>query len=336
MTVSQNGNRVCIWAVNGNSELGYLNCTTDNVTGTPIKLTQQTSSFSAVTALTDADGSPGVRHILVSNDNSGNLTTLEMNHKTGIWRKEPFYLVSSSKNIKVKCYTITIQAIDGQGAAIVNGSILLQSSSSVPAVVNGKGAMLSDTGSWHRLDGHGEIALIVATSGISGQVLTAMGLKDAKTTTVAFSPAIVDPAKKSFAAFKNIKTVDDLKRATTKTGKPLIGVVPQPDLENAVRCIVSANDAAATLPKDGSIQQNVAARTAVASDPGDLFMDGFNWVKEQVRNAYDWFIEKIGEFCRLSIRLLLTRQATFGTSSARSLVRSRSSCSTVSRRLAKR
>jgi hypothetical protein len=59
-------------------------------------------------------------------------------------------------------------------------------------------------------------------------------------------------------------------------------------------------------------------------------------VKEQVRNAYDWFIEKIGEFCRLSIRLLLTRQAPFGTSSARSLVRSRSSCSIVSRRLAKR
>lgn len=336
MTVSQNGNRVCIWAVNGKSELGYLNCTTDNVAGTPIKLTQQTSSFSTVTALTDADGSPGVRHILVSNDDTGNLTTLEMNHKTGIWRKEPFYVVAASKNIKIKCYTITIQAIDSQGAAIVNGSILIQSSSSVPAVVNGKGAMLSDTGSWHRLDGHGEIAVIVATSGISGQVLTAMALKDVKSTPITFSATIVDPTKKSFAAFKIIRTTDDLKRATTKTGKSLIGLVPQPDLENAVKCIVAANDAAASLPKDGSVQQNSAGPTAGAPDAGDPFMEAFNWVKEQARDAYDWFIEKIGECCRLSIGLLLTRQALFGNLSAQWLARSRNSFSIVSKRLAKR
>ena len=48
---------------------------------------QQTSAFSAVTALTDADGSPGVRHILVSNDNSGNLTTLEVNQNGNLAKR---------------------------------------------------------------------------------------------------------------------------------------------------------------------------------------------------------------------------------------------------------
>lgn len=296
MTVSQNGTRLCIWAVNGQSQLCYVNATTDNVTGTPIILTQQTSSFAAITALTDADGSPGVRHILVSADNSGNLTSLEMSHKTGIWRKEPFFVASYTRNVAVKSYTITIQAVDNKGGPVADGSILIQASTSVPAIINGKVSMLSDTASWQRLDGHGEVAMIIATSGLAGQTLTAMAIKNSKTAPVAFTQTIVDPTVKTLSTFSKIRTSDDLKRATTKSGNLLLpGGLNPTDIDNAAKSIAAGTDALATLPKDGSLQSLPTARSALATDLGDPFMEGFNWVKEKLSDATDWILEKVGQ-----------------------------------------
>jgi hypothetical protein len=298
--VSQNGTRVCLWSVNARHELGYLCCTTDKISGTPVMLMPSggTSSFSAATALNNPDGSASMRQILVSDDDAGNLTTLELDMVTGIWRREPFYTVSASRNITVKSYTITIQALDSQHAPIVNGSLLIQSASSVPAVVNGKAAMLSAAGSWHRLDGNGEIALIVATLGITGQALTIQGIKDANSASVGFSSMLIDPTEKTFNSFKALKSADDLKRAKTKNGKPLIDPANMPspaDLQNAAKCFSSISDATAGLPRDGS-KKVVAMATATFDSHGDLIMDGFHWIKEKIDQVTDWIVEKVGMY----------------------------------------
>lgn len=257
-----------------------------------------TSSFSAATALNNPDGSASMRQILVSADDAGNLTTLELDMVTGIWRREPFYTVSASRNITVKSYTITIQALDSQNAPIVNGSLLIQSAASVPAVVNGKAAMLSAAGSWHRLDGNGEIALIVATLGITGQALTIQGIKDAKSAPVGFSSMLIDPTEKTFNSFKALKSADDLRRATTKNGKPLIDPAHMPspaDLQNAAKCFSRISDATTGLPRDGS-KKVLAITTATSDSEGDLIMDGFHWIKEKIDQVTDWIVEQVGMY----------------------------------------
>ncbi|KAH8802584.1 hypothetical protein F5884DRAFT_683783 [Xylogone sp. PMI_703] len=306
LIISQDSTALSIWASNQSGQLGYSHTTTDaisNLEGVLLLDEGLATSFAAsVSRPVAANGNSYSWQSIVSVDNSGNLTLLQQCLDTGIWRNEPFYVASTTSNVPVQCYTITLQAFDSQGMVLTNGTVQVSSSSQATAVLNGSSVTLTTSSSTFQLDAEGELAFIIPTSGVTGQTLTFAKLVDATGQDTGLSPVTVDPTGKVFSVFAGIENGSQLANATTQAGKPLYDGVEPPsssDLDQAVTCFHTAHDAYLNL-SGNSAQQKLAStrhapiRELEAESIGNELMDGFHWIKSKVDEAEDWVIEKIG------------------------------------------
>ena len=312
--LAQDADAISLWASNHNGGLSFLTTTVEKIArgghiAVPLLAEGRANTFSACIARPSPElGRTTVFQAIIANDSQGNLTLLQQHRDTGIWKDEPFYVSYRKRNVKFDSHTVTIQLFH-ERQPLARGQVYVSSSSATAALINGKVVQLGSTGTWLSADDLGEIALIFSASSIVGQALTLTKMRDQNGTNIDFQSTLIDPNEKVMKTLGQLTSAEQLKAATTKSGKPLWDAKDMPsdkDLANAAKCFTAINDAAQTLPKNGTpvsvgMSINAAAKIVTAqkeqavNDVGDLLMEGFYWVKQQVENIVEWIVEKAGK-----------------------------------------
>ena len=225
IVVAQDGNDLSIWGSNEKGQLGYITTTVDDIDNGSLQAVQllednRATMFSTCIAKPNPDqGRNTVWQAIIANNDDGKLTLLQQHRDTGIWRPEPFVISYEKKNVKVESYTISIQIKAADGQNLSNGQLLVRSSSAATAIVNGKTAFLSSSGSWLKADQAGEVNLIIPTASISGQAFTFAGARNSDGSDLEFKQQIFDPSRKVLEAIGALTSFDKLSNATTKDQK---------------------------------------------------------------------------------------------------------------------
>lgn len=310
LTVAQDGEKITVWSVGQQGDLGYATTTTKDVTTleTTYALIPAfgASNFGVTISRPNAGAkSASITQTLVTVNDQGLLSLLEQSRDTGLWRAEPFHISAPEALLEIPSYSISLTAYDSKKTPVINGSVFIKSSSTISAIVNGRIDTLSSLGSWLPLDGDAELNLIVATTGLSVPSLTLAGMKTANGNNLALQSAagfVVDASRKALTAFQDIKEDTDLRGLKMKTGKPLFtnvqGDMPSSsDLQQAAKCFSQFNKALGDFNADGTIKSSalVANISKNLVSSADLVMDGLHWLQQKYNQTKSFILEKVGQ-----------------------------------------
>lgn len=111
MQIAQDGSFVTAWSLGTNGALGYLTTQISQIATLGTKayaLFPEGMSANFATAISQPDNSKGMAvasQSIVSDDKFGNLTLLQQNRDTGLWKSEPFVVGDNTQVYDVNSYT---------------------------------------------------------------------------------------------------------------------------------------------------------------------------------------------------------------------------------------
>ena len=263
--VAQCGDDLQVWFTTSSSSLQYYTCKASNLPGgtaTPLLSKGRVGGISPL--LSARPGSSGLDSTrassILSVDKTGNLSLLQQDPASRVWKTYPFYYASATNMVEVKGYTLRLQATSSADeiSLIPNCWLRVRSSGTMRCLVNGLEAELSRDGKWFRTDMSGVLNIIFATSDIACQEVivdcfcagTVPSLESSDSMSSAAVGGLVqvldpksspplNPSAKAMVKLGTIKSGDDLLAAQSQAGKPLVGSsISKSDANKAAAAIV--------------------------------------------------------------------------------------------------
>ncbi|KAL1876851.1 hypothetical protein VTK73DRAFT_9153 [Phialemonium thermophilum] len=312
--VAQDKSDVTIWFRTIRDELAYTRSKREDLAGsavTSLLLSAKLStSFAPVVTRADALTGNTVRQMLISNDNHGNLMLLEQASDIGLWRKTPFYAPSSTTATEIKSYTVTMKAKENKDVPLSNGAVLLSASSTVSTILNGQNTLLTQVPIWFDCDENGSLDFIIPSDSLGSQTLRIDSLRTRDGDILDLQQVLYDPASKPMMALAKklgeLKDGHDFSSLKTCSGGSLFDADVSVDkniMDGAFGCLKTITQAYSQLPGSGvsakiaasaSFGKVVTAAESASEDVGDLLLDGWYWVREQMDNVTEWIIDTAG------------------------------------------
>ncbi|KAF7557530.1 hypothetical protein G7Z17_g514 [Cylindrodendrum hubeiense] len=300
LQISLEGKNMSIWVINGSGELTFTTLNLDlpqDARSAPLLPGQKSTAFATLLSRVNSEGD--LQTLVISNDDHGNLMLLEQSVKTGVWRQQPFYVESDGVLKPIESYTFSITASQSPKMPLIQGEMLVTSTSPQSITANGRIVSIDSVGTWCSTDLSGELALIVPTQGTTGQPIIIVGMRTQQGEKLDFKPVQMDPSRKVIDEMKKLSSKEALENAKTKDGKSLWEGSEKPEgktLEQAAKCFAAISDAHETLPRDGSKVEVVAQPSdQLQQTTGDWFLDAFYWLKRKIHDVKDWVVKKIGQ-----------------------------------------
>ncbi|MCJ1395978.1 hypothetical protein MMC18_008864 [Xylographa bjoerkii] len=236
--------------------------------------------------------------LFVISDNSITMSMLQQSVETRMWQSPIDVMIPHSDEIReFMSHTVSILVEDESNMLLHDQELLLCCSSSAEMLVNGISVRGSPTGIVVKTDEQGSITVVIPADGIAAPVLT---VKDVPGTSSVLGGRTIDidPMQKLWNEMEQIKTVKDLLNLKLPDGTPFVKAeMSKKDLEKAVQAIQDMCKARQELASGGS--QVVTMKAASA----DRQWGAWFWIKNQVREAYDWSVDKIGTAWKFIVRI---------------------------------
>lgn len=137
----------------------------------------------------------------------GNLSMLEQDAKSGIWKTIPLIQPSLDKTIQMQSYMTQIKPLNASGGPLVNHPVILRASGDTSVIVNGRSVLATKKGISVRTDQTGLLTLTVPTDDISTHTFT---VTDASRASTKSTQKFVDPAHKINQKLSKIQHKEDL------------------------------------------------------------------------------------------------------------------------------
>lgn len=309
LEIAQDGEFSTAWFTNSLDELGYIRAQKNDFSNGQSALVlpaKQASSFAVCVSQPSPSNGNVSWQMLMSNDRQGNLKMLQQASDTGLWKPEPFYVPSNTENFEVESYTITFKIQTDEGLPVASGKAFIASASAVEATLNGMSCTVTPDGDWYGIDDSGSLDLIVPTQSLGAQSLTVSKIVNSDGEPIDTKPFVHDPStkpmQKMHEKLASFEKVEDLARAKTEAGAPLISGSPDSnDLSQALKCFNILGAAYARVPRDGTsalvkgFKRAELVEEAAAVKIEELVMDKWQWLKEKVRDAINWAVDTAGE-----------------------------------------
>ena len=311
--MAQNNASLTMWFTNSEDAAGYYHVHSDSdiTNGQMVNLLPagKGGRLSGLISQTNTAVAIQYINIIVSVDEDSNLISLQQSATNGAWDAYPLTMDTKVENFDVPSYTTRIRVMSNENTAAINGKFILASTGRVSSIVNGKDSILQEGGVTVQTDAAGEATFIVATADISSHTFTISGFEDASGDTLNIPSTEVDPSSKANDKLQTIRNGDDLRKAKTQTGENLIDtkILDPDDIDHAGPLIGQISSHANVLKARKRIQGHLyperASATASAQQgvSSDLW-ECWNWVKEHVHDAEEWFVNEVGKCTSYSYR----------------------------------
>jgi hypothetical protein len=318
-----------VWYTTTNDAVHYYSASLDDLNGGLLVQLLPDGASGQVSGLLSATSAHGnvLVHTLISVNRNGHLTMLQQATDSGMWESIPFYTPSSTNNMEIPSYTMRIRATaDGSDPDEnpQNCQLRLTSSAQVQVTANGASSTLTQDGIWVTTDSNGTLSLIVATSDLACVTIKIDRFKSQVGLVKIIPDTTVNPTQKTTKNLQPISSGQDLLRAKTQTGEPLIaaGTVDPEIADQAAEAIshlssqqtkqlltnadfkkqtrnvkfsdhvkgIAPVHLAGMLPEDPERRAKMLSLGEISS-PWDFF----NCLFEEARSIVNWSLQKIGD-----------------------------------------
>ncbi|CDM32792.1 unnamed protein product [Penicillium roqueforti FM164] len=202
--VTRSSSKASLWAANTDNGIGYLMTDLDFQSPDPpvqVVPDHQGGYFAPFKATSSSC------ETFVFANNVGNLSMLEQDAKSGIWKTIPLIQPSLDKTIQMQSYMTQIKPLNASGGPLVNHPVILRASGDTSVIVNGRSVLATEKGISVRTDQTGLLTLTVPTDDISTHTFT---VTDASKASTKSTQKFVDPAHKINQKLSKIQHKEDL------------------------------------------------------------------------------------------------------------------------------
>ncbi|KAI9930163.1 hypothetical protein MW887_011973 [Aspergillus wentii] len=202
--VTRSNSKASLWAANTDNGIGYLMTDLDFQSPDPpvqVVPDQQGGYFAPFKATSSSC------EAFVFANNVGNLSMLEQDAKSGVWKTIPLIQPSLDKTIQMQSYMTQIKPLNASGGPLINHPVILQASGDTSVIVNGRSVLATRKGISVRTDQTGLLTLTVPTDDISTHTFT---VTDASKASTQSTQKFVDPAHKINQKLSKIQHKEDL------------------------------------------------------------------------------------------------------------------------------
>ena len=304
--VAQTGTDLTVWFTNTKDAAGYyqVNSSASFNDGRMVNLLSEGKGgrLSGMITAVDVDGGSAFVNIIISVDETGNLTSLQQSAAAGSWDAYPLLMSTKVSNFEIPSYTTRLRVMSGASKPAGSATFVLKSSGRVSAIINGSETYLTEGGLTLRTDESGEATFIVATADVSSHTFEISNVMDLTGKDLAIGTVNVDPSQRAFDRLKGITDGPSLERATTPQGKPLIDTseLHKDDIENAGKIIGQLQDHAGTLRANPARKKKIMRARLALHSREPTAPEWWTWVTGKVHEAENWAFEKLGKYIHIA------------------------------------
>lgn len=204
LQVTKSHSKASVWAANVSNGIGYMMTDVNfESVDPPVQLIpdHKGGSFAPFKA------TPTACESFIIADSKGNLSMLEQDQISGVWKSIPLIQLSLTKNIEVQAYMTQIKPLNTLGGQLINHPVILRASGDVSVIVNGQSLVATEKGIAVRTDHLGLLTVTVPTDNISMHSFT---VTDASAMSIKAIPHAVDPGFKIHRRLSKITYKEDL------------------------------------------------------------------------------------------------------------------------------
>lgn len=270
---------------------------------------------------------------LVSVRNHTDLLLLQQDPKSGVWEQFPFFhFKADTKVIEVYGYTLRLQAKalsdSGNSGSVPDETLIpgcwlrVSSSGVIRCIINGRTASLNTTGQWFQTDAQGVLNIVFATEDASCHKLRTEAFRPAKTSETSdkvrsLDVPTLDPTRKIVRRLDGINSEQDLRAAKTQSGELLITKASDSDIRKAATAIQLLREQIKVFDNEDekafkAFKSNVLSRGQDTAYIANFSLwddikhwagEKLKWLYDNVKEGWDWFVEKIGEIDLIPAKL---------------------------------
>lgn len=273
--------------------------------------------ISSVLSLKSRDGSDQTLvSSLLSVDEYGNLSLLQQDSATQLWKSYPFWYASNQNVMELRGFMLRMHATadDGSEAALIPGYWLRVSASGVVrCIVNGRHATLGTTGQWYQTDAKGVLNIQLQSDDASCFVFSANAYRAAKpgSPETPLQNPDLDPSVKLILKLDGVSTPGDVRALKKKDGTPLVPAsASNDDVKGAAAAIkVLVDQTKLPQSENQQLRKSVKAIAGLVVASGglaanavrslsivDTAKDWWHDVENGVEDAVDWSVNWVGKF----------------------------------------
>lgn len=169
LQVTKSHSKASVWAANVSNGIGHMITDLDfESADPPVQLIpdHKGGSFAPFKA------TPTACESFIMADSKGNLSMLEQDQTSGIWKSIPIIQPSLTKNIEVQAYVARVEPLNTLGGQLINHPVILRASVDVSIIVNGQSLVATEKGIAVRTDHLGLLTITVPTDDMYPQMIS--------------------------------------------------------------------------------------------------------------------------------------------------------------------